>query len=162
MTYTAWVNVVDDVAFSSALARYAERATVERTPLALITLSLDHLARIEGRHGKVASELLRQLGDLTRDALEGPHAPIIARLGNARVGVLLDVDIDGARAAADTVRRIVAKTPFDIEGSAVAMTTSVGVAMFVVKYGAAALVRASCAAMQDAAQHGGNRVASGS
>ena len=148
--------MIDGPAFATELARCAERATVGKSPLALLSVRIDAFAEIERDHGgAVARSMLDEVGRLAAGAFD--DAPAIARLGSERVGVLVESDLADARRAADTLRRIVAATPLIVH-PAILATVSVGVAPFVVHEGAAALVRASCAAMEAAARAGGNRV----
>jgi two-component system cell cycle response regulator len=112
----------------SHLGRMMERARDSRAPLALLAFDLDRFKAVNDTHGHpagdaVLKEFARRLTANTRG-----H-DVIARIGGEEfVCAMPDADIDDARAAAERVRAAVETPGFDLGGTVIEVTVSVGVA----------------------------------
>ena len=146
--------------FQLALAKEVERATRFERPLALLMLDLDHFKQVNDRYGHqrgdaVLVELAERIRGLVRDV------DILARYGGEELVVVLpETDEAGAVQAAERIRRAVRDLPFGVSSGApaqpaVAVTLSIGVAVFPLHgTGPTELHRAADAALY-AAKHAG-------
>jgi diguanylate cyclase (GGDEF)-like protein len=98
------------------------------TPTSLIIIDLDHFKSINDRFGhlvgdRALSHAAGVLGDAIRDA------DMISRYGGEEFGILLPMtDLDGAYEVAERCRTRLADAPFQVNGEAVEITASLGVA----------------------------------
>jgi diguanylate cyclase (GGDEF)-like protein/PAS domain S-box-containing protein len=95
--------------------------------VALMTIDLDHFKNVNDSLGHVAGdELLRQVADRFRNSLR--ESDTLARVGGDEF-VLLGEDVAGPHGVSVIARKIVdaMAEPFDIRGSQLYMSTSVGV-----------------------------------
>jgi diguanylate cyclase (GGDEF)-like protein len=149
--------------FIAAIARAAEQASVEGTPLALVTARIDDFAKLRNRHGSlVTTDLQRELGRLVKIAFE--DAIVAARVGEARFVIVVPRDAKDAWLAAESLVKMAEASlpeviPYD---DTTRVTISAGMASFETKLGAAALVQASEVACEEAMRLGGGRALSAS
>jgi diguanylate cyclase len=113
-----------------ALYERLEAGIAARTggaPLTLLLLDLDGFKEVNDTLGHNAGDLLlRQIGPRLRDCLR--DGDLLARLGGDEFGVLLeDADVDSALSAAGRVRRALER-PIDVEGLALMVDASIGLA----------------------------------
>lgn len=108
--------------------RELQRGEQPRPPLALVMLDVDGLQRINDAHGHPAGDqLLRALVSLV-----GRHArpgDVLARYGGDELALLLPgTSAQAAMGLAEAIRADVAAHDFGVEGRAIAMTVTAGVA----------------------------------
>ena len=98
-----------------------------RRPLAALILDLDHFKGVNDTHGHAAGDaVLRAVADRLRATIRDVDFP--ARVGGEELVVLLPETMLGhAGEVAERVRAAVARTPVWFEGTAIAVTASVGV-----------------------------------
>ena len=144
-----------------AAADAAFAATVAGGPAAaLMVLDADHFKRINDEHGHPAGdEALRQLVARVRGQIRA--GDVLGRLGGEEFGVVL-ADIVGEEAArrAEAIRAAVADRPLDLDGHAVSITASIGVAVLDrdAHAGVEQWVAAADAALYEAKRAGRDRV----
>lgn len=115
-------------AAADALKRMLAQASRTLTPLALLSLDLDHFKNINDRLGHpVGDEALAGVGAALRSALR--DSDFSARNGGEEFMILLpDTDLTGALEAAEKIR--VAIGEIVLLGAGTAVTASVGVAIY--------------------------------
>jgi len=136
------------------------RAHRYRRPFSLLMLDLDMFKDINDRYGHRIGDLtLQKVVEVCRQILRG--VDIVGRLGGEEFGVILpETGTERARQVAERVRQSIAATPVPlVQGGAVFVTTSVGVATFCASDGNvdAVLTRAD-QALYNAKRAGRNRV----
>jgi len=128
MTVDALTQIFNRRYFNEALDREFNRSRRYGRALSLIAFDIDHFKRVNDTYGHLAGDnLLRQLAAAVKQRLR--REDVFARTGGEEFGVLLpEVGLDGARATADKVRRIVEVTPVKHEQQLIGCAISVGVA----------------------------------
>lgn len=113
------------------LARLAEQSRLSGQALAVMMIDIDHFKAINDTHGHAAGDkVLVQLADRLRENLRA--IDLVARMGGEEFLVAMPrTSAAQARAAADRLRDLVHKTPFDLgpEGPQIHVTVSLGVAV---------------------------------
>jgi diguanylate cyclase (GGDEF)-like protein len=99
-----------------------------KTPLSLVMLDIDHFKRINDTHGHLAGDYaLATLANVVSQTIR--QEDVFARYGGEEFAVICrGVDLVGAAAFAERIRRMVQAQPFDYQGTALKITVSVGVA----------------------------------
>jgi diguanylate cyclase (GGDEF)-like protein len=117
-------------AIEDALAHEVGRARRRDQRFALLALDVDHFKRINDTHGHPAGDAaLVALAQTLREAAR--TGDLIARVGGEEFWILLpNTDTDGATALAERVRTAVAAQPYLVGDQTIAVTVSVGVAVF--------------------------------
>ncbi len=112
------------------LSHEIERATRFGRPLALLMLDLDRFKQINDHHGHPAGDaVLIELARRMR--AEVREVDTVARYGGEEfVIVLPETDAGGAASTAERLRQSIRSTPFEVEGVALHVTASIGVAVF--------------------------------
>jgi diguanylate cyclase (GGDEF)-like protein len=106
------------------------RAKRSASPLTVLMVDVDHFKKFNDEHGHVAGDealkaVARVLKEVTREA---DH---VARYGGEEFLVALpDTNIDGAVMAAERIREKLAQTGMLVQGKAVTLTLSTGIAEF--------------------------------
>jgi len=122
---TGWLNrrALHDIA-----DREFGRAMRTEQPMAFITFDIDHFKSINDRYGHSTGDIaIRHVTALAAQALRGYDA--LFRLGGEEFAVLITgSDDDAALCIAERVRDLIARTPLHVDGKAIAMTVSVGLA----------------------------------
>lgn len=146
--------------------RFLELARVEMRrakrhgrALSLFLLDLDRFKQVNDTHGHAAGdEVLCTVVARARAVLR--DADQIARFGGEEFVVLLpETDEDAALAVAERLRRAIAGLPVDVEGLAVPVTASIGVAAWTAAEPSLEhTLRRADAALYEAKQAGRNRV----
>ena len=106
------------------------RAMRGRRTLGLLMLDLDRFAAVSASLGRTAvDELLRAVAQRLKETMR--EGDILARLHGERFAVLLE-DVEGPREIEAIARNVGAafQKPFDIGGQQVAVTASLGIAIF--------------------------------
>jgi diguanylate cyclase (GGDEF)-like protein len=127
--------------------------------LSCLMLDLDHFKQINDRHGHPAGDaVLREAAHRISSCCRA--SDIAGRYGGEEFLVLLpETGAQAAAAAAEKLRRVLAATPFEIDGVTIAVTGSIGVATWdepMMTTGS--LVAAADKALYRAKQLGRNRV----
>ena len=116
--------------FQDQLGREIKRADRMGTPLALVLVDIDDFKALNDRHGHAAGDgVLERLAALlvgeTRDQ------DLVARYGGEEFAVLAPgTDRSGALALAEKLRLASSESFFDVAGRRIAITVSVGVAVY--------------------------------
>ncbi len=106
------------------------RARTEGRPLALLFLDLDHFKRVNDSLGHPVGDMLLQTvaGRITATLRE---ADLVSRFGGDEFVLLLHGDASEVAVAEVASRLLTAVgAPLDVEGSAISVTPSIGVALF--------------------------------
>lgn len=112
-----------------ALTSYAAHALARRSglPLALLMIDVDHFKTINDTHGhQVGDEVLCQLALLLEGRLRGQD--MLGRYGGEEFCVIApDTGADDARVLAETLREIIAATPFVTAIGSLSLSVSIGI-----------------------------------
>jgi len=120
--------------FNEALDREYHRSLRYQCALSLVIFDIDHFKDINDTYGHVAGDnVLRQLALVVKPRLRSQD--IFARVGGEEFAVMLpEVELAGARIAADKVRKLVETARFSIDDpndqKEIGCTVSAGVASF--------------------------------
>ena len=127
-TVDALTGAYNRLTFQEIAAREFSRARRAGQPLSLIMLDIDRLRDVNERHGQRAGDaVLKRFAEIARAALR--KEDMLVRYGGEQFLVMLpEVPGPGAVVVAGRIRRDVEIEPFGIEGMAIAVTVSAGVA----------------------------------
>jgi len=135
-------------------------ASAERhgRPLSVVMLDLDNFKEINDTHGHpVGDYVLRAV--VQRMSSRVRKEDLLGRWGGDElILVLPDVDLEGAIAAADSLREGIEDTAISVDGEHTSVTVSAGAAAWRAGEDALELVRRADAALYDAKAAGRNRV----
>jgi diguanylate cyclase (GGDEF)-like protein len=114
--------------FFEQAEREFQRAYRYRRPLCAIMLDIDRFKQVNDTHGHaVGDQVLRAVSARCRESLR--DIDLLGRYGGEEfVGLLPEIDVDGAHNAAERLRQRVAERPIDTNRGPVAATISLGVA----------------------------------
>ncbi|MEO8366216.1 MAG: GGDEF domain-containing protein [Pseudoxanthomonas sp.] len=117
--------------FSDVLAKATARARIGGEPLTLLLLDIDHFKQINDSHGHaIGDACLMAIARRLHSAFSG-EGDLAARVGGEEFGVVLDgQDLAAAMQRAERFRANLAEQPIVVDGLALRMTASVGVAEF--------------------------------
>jgi two-component system, cell cycle response regulator len=103
-------------------------ASRHQRPLSVILLDLDHFKAINDTHGHPAGdEVLRQVARLVKRCVR--QEDVACRLGGEEFGVIVRIDgREGARAAAERMRKRIEEAPVMFGGVEIRVTVSAGLA----------------------------------
>lgn len=111
----------------SILEREASRAHRYGRPFCVAALGVDGLRQIKERHKTAGIQILRQLALVVRNNIR--RADSLARLSHNELAIVLpEIELEGARALAQKLSDLVARTEFVVGDEALEVTISVGVA----------------------------------
>jgi diguanylate cyclase (GGDEF)-like protein len=149
------------LALNQALEREIQLSLRNRTPLSIIVADIDHFKSINDRFGHAfGDEALKAMANCSRSCLRAVDG--IYRLGGEEFVILLNsTDSAAALVVAERVRAAVEDMQFAIDGVAVALTVSIGVATRQHDETARELLERCDKAMYQAKKLGRNRVAGG-
>lgn len=155
-THDSLTNIPNRYALGENLKRAVARAKRNKTS-ALLFIDLDNFKIVNDTLGHAAGdELLMKLAGIFKDNLR--EGDFLARLGGDEFAVLLeDTDAEGARNAAEKLRRAVEEEDLNIHRSCFNLSTSIGIAMIDGTLNAQKLLSYADTAMY-AAKEGRNRV----
>jgi diguanylate cyclase (GGDEF)-like protein len=128
MTVDGLTDIYNRRYFDGAIEREFNRAVRYARPLSLVIFDIDHFKRVNDTYGHLVGDgLLRQVTSAVKPRLR--REDIFSRTGGEEFGILLpEVGIDGARATAEKVRRIVEATRIKVDSEqSVSCTVSLGV-----------------------------------
>lgn len=110
-------------------AYIGEKVNLGKT-FAAMMIDLDHFKSVNDTHGhQIGDEVLRQVGNVLRDHVQGRDAAV--RYGGEEFSVvLLDISPEDAKAKAETIRQAIADRGIPRPGGEVRVTASIGLAMY--------------------------------
>jgi two-component system cell cycle response regulator len=111
------------------LERELARSLRHHRPLALILFDLDHFKLINDQMGHLAGDFaLRELAARVKASVR--REELFARFGGEEFAIVLpETTCEGACIAAERIRSLVEKTPFEFEGHSFGITISLGIGM---------------------------------
>jgi len=142
----------------SHLENVLRRSIGSGRPVSLMMIDLDHFKEINDTRGhqtgdKVLTEIARRIGQSVRGV------DLSARYGGEEfIVVMPDTDGAGAAVVAERVRHAVGDQPIKVDGLALSISVSIGIASGEPASGAEALIRRADQALYDAKKAGRNRV----
>jgi diguanylate cyclase (GGDEF)-like protein len=144
--------------FFGLLERELARAARRGTALSIAILDLDQFKSVNDRHGHLVGDtVLREAARIVSEGLR--REDLLARYGGEEFVMLLpDTDIEGARAVAERCLARLQATPVPVDGGAIAVTASFGVATRGRGETTEDLIRAADEALYRAKRNGRNRV----
>jgi len=145
--------------FMEKLDTELRRAERFDEPLALVFADLDDFKRVNDRHGHhVGDDVLRAFAEVLRGRIRA--IDVAARLGGEEFAILLlETDLNGAEALAESLRSAVAALEVRVPGATpVRLTASFGVADYPQTRTADELLAAADLALYRAKREGKNRV----
>jgi len=113
--------------FLEFLEREIARCARYKRPLSLLMIDIDHFKKINDTHGHLTGDYC--LREMSRRLLARVRREeLFARYGGEEfAAVLPETDNAGARHFGETIRALVADTPFEFEGDTFPVTISVGI-----------------------------------
>lgn len=144
-------------AFDARLEAEHARCVRQGAPYALIMADLDHFKRVNDTHGhEVGDEVLIELARRLRNALRTEDE--LGRWGGEEFMVLLrDAGQHEAELVAEKLRLAVADSPFHTSAGPLAITTSLGIAVFIGEEMPSMVARRADIALYGAKENGRNR-----
>lgn len=151
-------SVLNRGAFTSLVEGYLAEVRAAERRGALLVVDADHFKKINDRFGHDRGDVaLRTIADTIRGLLRG--ADIVGRIGGEEFGVFLPgSDLVEAEAVAERIRGRILETNFAPDGTPVALTVSVGGAVFENRLGFGELFRIADQQLYIAKKRGRNRV----
>jgi diguanylate cyclase len=147
--------------FDAALDALVQQAVAEKQPLSLILIDIDKFKQVNDQHGHIlGDQVIRYVSESIRASVKGRD--IAARYGGDEFAVLLpETGLQGAGTVADYLRRVIERQrveePFP-DGSALAITVSIGVATLKPGEAATGILGRADKALYQAKKEGRNRV----
>ena len=120
--------------FDKRLIAEGRRSRREQTVLSLAMIDIDHFKAINDRHGHAAGDAcICHVANLLQSALRR-SSDDVCRYGGEEFGIILpNTDSEGARQVIETMRILVAEKPVYVEGEAIPITVSAGVASAIIE-----------------------------
>ncbi|MBI2058461.1 MAG: diguanylate cyclase [Nitrospirae bacterium] len=114
--------------FIEVMEREFSRSVRYQKPISFILLDIDHFKEINDTHGhQVGDMVLKELAGLVQTSLRG--SDVVARYGGEEFAIILpETELDGAVAAAEKIRKNVARNPFPGADASLQIKVSLGVA----------------------------------
>ncbi len=128
MTVDGLTQVHNRRFFEESLEKEISRAARYDRAFAIILFDIDYFKRVNDSFGHLAGDaVLRQLGGLIKTHVRRDDT--VARTGGEEFGILCpEIGKEGATELAEKLRRLVAGTHFDFEGTRMKITISLGIA----------------------------------
>jgi len=146
--------------FLETLKREVTRAIRYDNGLILCMMDLDHFKKVNDTYGHPAGDMvLRTISETLQECFRGADIP--CRYGGEEFAVILcNTDPEGALAACERFRNLVAGHQFDYNGMEFQITVSIGIASFrdVLNQSPVELITASDQALYQAKKEGRNRI----
>jgi two-component system, cell cycle response regulator len=147
--------------FEETVEREISRCHRYGRQLSLVMVDIDHFKQINDTHGHLAGDhVLKHVASAIKTRIR--REDILARYGGEEFALLLpEVDLKGAVALAEKIRKLIEKQRFEFDKQEIPVTISAGVAgLATPNYEAADLVRAADTQLYAAKSEGRNRVCS--
>jgi diguanylate cyclase (GGDEF)-like protein len=145
--------------FEEALERELSRCRRYGRALSLVMIDIDHFKHINDRYGHLAGDaVLKDVAMVVRSRIR--REDVLARWGGEEFALLLpEVDLQGAVAMAEKVRRLIEKHIFTFDEVDIPVTLSAGVAALGKRQlSPEALVKGADEKLYEAKQSGRNKV----
>ena len=127
--HLAMTDTLTQIPNRRALINYAEHALARRTglPMALLMIDADHFKLINDTHGhQTGDEVLCKLASQLAGRLRGHD--FLGRFGGEEFLVIApETGAEGALALAESLRKIIASTPFPIANVELPLSVSIGI-----------------------------------
>lgn len=146
------------MSLDQALSREVKCAARHHTPLSLLVIDLDHFKQINDRYGHAYGDAaLKAVVNCTHSCLRDVDE--FFRMGGEEfVVVLANTDNHAARFVAERIRCGIEQMQFEIDGDAIPMTASLGVATLAVDENKESLLERGDKLMYAAKRAGRNRI----
>jgi diguanylate cyclase (GGDEF)-like protein len=160
--HLAMTDSLTQVPNRRALTDYAERSLARRTglPMALLMIDADHFKQINDTHGhQIGDEVLCKLASLLSARLRGHD--LLGRFGGEEFMVIApETGTEGALALAESLRTIIASTPFTTAKGVIPISVSIGISncAATAKRALKDMLAEADAALYDAKHTGRNKV----
>jgi diguanylate cyclase (GGDEF)-like protein len=161
MTMDALTQTHNRRYFNEALEREFNRSLRYRRALSLVLFDIDFFKKINDTYGHVAGDsVLRQLALVIKPRLR--QQDVLARVGGEEFAVLLpEVELAGARVAAEKIRRLAEAARFQVDTREFTCTVSLGVTTFDPRITSPAMMYEMADKMLYRAKEGGRNRAEG-
>jgi diguanylate cyclase (GGDEF)-like protein len=127
--HLAMTDTLTQIPNRRALMSYAETALARRSglPLALLMIDADHFKLINDTHGhQTGDDVLCKLASLLAERLRGHD--FLGRLGGEEFLLIApETDAEGAQILAESLRKIIAATPFAVANGEISLSVSIGI-----------------------------------
>jgi diguanylate cyclase (GGDEF)-like protein len=127
--HLAMTDTLTQIPNRRALTDYAEHALARRTglPVALLLIDADHFKLINDTHGhQIGDDVLCKLASLLAGRLRGQD--LLGRFGGEEFLVIApDTGTEDALALAESLRTIIASTPFATADGEISLSVSIGI-----------------------------------
>lgn len=152
-------GVGNRLAMDRALEREIKLSIRNRTMLSVLVLDIDHFKQINDLYGHIyGDEALKAVVNCTRGCLRDVDE--LFRMGGEEFVILLsDTQTSQARIVAERIRRAIEDMQFEIDGTAIPMTASLGAATRQLDEGKRELLDRCDKLMYSAKRSGRNRIA---
>ncbi|WP_022961926.1 GGDEF domain-containing protein [Halopseudomonas pelagia] len=147
------------MSLDQALSREVKCAARHHTPLSLLIMDIDHFKQINDKYGHAYGDAaLKAIVSCTRNCLRDVDE--LFRMGGEEFVVLLaNTDNHAARFIAERIRRSIEQMQFEIDGDAIPMTASLGIATLKAGEKEESLLERGDKLMYTAKRAGRNRIA---
>jgi two-component system, cell cycle response regulator len=145
--------------FEESLEREVSRCNRYNREMSLILMDIDHFKQVNDSFGHLAGDhVLKQLASSIKAHIR--REDVFARYGGEEFSLLLpEVDVKGAQAMAEKVRRLIEKQRFEFDKNEISVTLSLGVAALSAgNRDGADLIRAADSKLYQAKVAGRNKV----
>lgn len=152
-------SLLNKAALFKELERMLKHASRYNRPLSLLMIDLDHFKQVNDRWGHLAGDqVLQQLALHLRTVLR--QQDIAGRFGGEEFTIILpETSLPGATCLADRLRDSIASRSFEVNGSVLSITVSIGVAQRETEtLGASSLLEQADRALYQAKNKGRNQV----
>lgn len=144
--------------FEETINREVELANRHQSALSMVMFDLDHFKNINDNYGHVTGDtVLRECVECCKQALRSTD--MLFRYGGEEFVVILPgVNADGARLAAERLRKVIEKHVFTSRNATVPVTVSLGVASLTLEDTSRDLIERADKALYNAKNMGRNKV----
>jgi two-component system, cell cycle response regulator len=145
--------------FEESLERELSRCRRYKRALSLVMIDIDYFKKINDTYGHLAGDVvLKAVASTINKKIR--REDVLARYGGEEFGVVLpEIELKGAVAFAEKVRKLVEKSVFEFADQSIEVTVSAGVATLQKTEAAELLVKRADDKLYEAKKLGRNRVA---